>query len=357
MSIYKGTTKISGSAKVLSFPLFTATWQDHIVNESSWLRADTFSWQSGSVYTSAYAHLVADISGITAETETISGTTITFYRATDGHKIVLADQESNVSAIFNSTGVAWYYILDTDNTRFKLPRSKWAFKGITTNAGDYVSESLPNLKGASGVVGVSNYDSATGVYEKTTVGEHTDYTPRVDNNLRLASFKFNASRYSSTYQDNAPVQQRATQAYLYFYVGNTIQNETSVNVAGLTEDLNGKADLDLANLNNAGKIVAGRMSMPSDVYTDLSPVSGVSYTAPADGWVNVRGITTVANGYVYMYINDAGADYNICYAPVINYEVGLTMPVRKGQTFNAASGGATLTRVRFFYAEGSKSEI
>ena len=192
MSIYKGTTLLAGGP--VTIPLFTHMRQDHIVNDISWLRSDTFSWQSGAVYVSAYNHLVNDlmtnvetlycwnrptkevyttkenpsigdsvyiinngivefastidnISGnviypsgmqaytrysygdinnqevpITAETETISGTTITFYRATDGHKIVLADQESNVISIYASTGTAWYYILDTTNTRFKLPR-------------------------------------------------------------------------------------------------------------------------------------------------------------------------------------------------------------------------------------------
>lgn len=55
-------------------------------------------------------------------TETIAGTTITFYLATDGHKICPASEESNVAAIYAATGVAWYYILDTANQRFKLPR-------------------------------------------------------------------------------------------------------------------------------------------------------------------------------------------------------------------------------------------
>ena len=86
-------------------PLFASAWSDYQLNEMSWLRADTFSWQDGSVYSTAYNHLVDDIDGITASTETIDGTTITYYQATDGHKIVLADQENNVSTIYASTGV------------------------------------------------------------------------------------------------------------------------------------------------------------------------------------------------------------------------------------------------------------
>lgn len=354
MSIYLGDKKISGNSKELCFPLFTPVWQDHIVNNASWLRSETFSWQSGAVYVSAYNHLADDLTGITSETETVAGTTITFYRATDGHKIVLADQETNVSTIYTATGVAWYYVLDTNNTRFKLPRSEWDFVGLRDNVGNYVEESLPNHDHITHAKGTfsGNYFSNDNQAFSGGGGSYFGTSSSPDSEIRTG----NASESNSAYQDNAPVQQRATQMYLYFYVGNTVQDQTTIDVGELAEDLNGKADIDLGNLSNAGKIVSARMSMPSDVYTDLSPVSGVSYTAPSDGWVNVRGTTTVANGYVYMYVNDTGADYNICYAPGINYEVGLTMPVRKAQTFNVSSGGATLTRVRFFYAEGSKSE-
>ena len=126
MALYIGDTLISGEIEGqklnLPFTLFQYQFTDHILNNASWLRADTFSWASGAVYVSAYEHLVDDIDNITAETETIAGYTVTFYRATDGHKICLADQESTVADIFTATGVAWYYILDTANQRFKLPK-------------------------------------------------------------------------------------------------------------------------------------------------------------------------------------------------------------------------------------------
>ena len=104
--------------------LFDWKWADHQLNDVQWLRADTFSWQSGSVYESAYQHLADDIDGKTLQSETIGSTTIQFYLADDGHKICPASEESNVVAIYNATGIAWYYIVDTTNERFKLPRAK-----------------------------------------------------------------------------------------------------------------------------------------------------------------------------------------------------------------------------------------
>lgn len=57
-------------------------------------------------------------------TTTTTSITVDYYRAPDGHKVCLPDQESALQTLFEGTGIAWYYILDTANQRFKLPRSK-----------------------------------------------------------------------------------------------------------------------------------------------------------------------------------------------------------------------------------------
>jgi len=250
MSIYLGDTKVSGNAKELAFPLFTPIFQDHIVNNTSWLRSDTFSWQSGAVYVAAYNHLVADISGITAETETIASTTITFKRATDGHKIVDETQISNIESIFNATGIAWYYVLDTTNQRFKLPRTKWGFKGFRDEVGGFLPQTLPNITGTLGA-GSCTFHSGSGAFTLSGTSN-----PNGGSVQQFAGFAtFDASNSSTIYQNGANVREYSTQMYLYFYVGNTVQNETSVNVAQLAEGLNGKADIDLGNLSNSGEQV------------------------------------------------------------------------------------------------------
>ena len=107
------------------FPdVFDRKWSDYILSNPRWLRADAFAWHNSDKGPIAYQHLVGDIDGKTLQSETIAGTTIQFYLADDGHKICPASAESNVQAIYNATGVAWYYIIDTTNQRFKLPRAK-----------------------------------------------------------------------------------------------------------------------------------------------------------------------------------------------------------------------------------------
>ena len=208
MSLKLGNTPIAGISthtNVNAHSLFDFKWSDHKLNEISWLEASTFSWQSGDVYVTAYNHLVQDIQGITAETETIGSYTVTFYRATDGHKICLADQEQTVLNIYNETGIAWYYIVDTTNTQFKLPRTKYGFEGLRTNVGDKIDESLPNIKG--GFSGAA-YSTASGAIKITTLGAYNQSgasTPLKG----PTNIVFNANGSSSTYQDNAPVQQDA----------------------------------------------------------------------------------------------------------------------------------------------------
>lgn len=160
MSIYKGNSLIAGGRQCM--PLLSFMWADHVLNDISWLRADTFSWQSGAVYQAAYQHLTADITGKTLQSETVAGTTIQFYLADDRHKICPASEESNVTAIYNATGVAWYYIIDTTNQRFKLPRTKFGFTGLRDTVGKYVAAGLPDHNHTVSIP--SNYGWAGNTY-------------------------------------------------------------------------------------------------------------------------------------------------------------------------------------------------
>ena len=347
------------------FPLLMHTWSDHLISDTSWLRADTFSWQDGTVYTNAYEHLVDDIDGVSASTETIGEYTITYYQAADGHKIVLPNQETMVSNIYSDTGVAWYYILDTTNQRFKLPRTKWGFTGLRDAVGKYVPESLPshqhtrgtmNITGKVGYVTGENLQS--GAFYKVTNGRSGTYDTYWDNRGNVL---FDASRNwtgstsdpdNETYQENAPVQQNATQMYLYFYVGNFTQTATEQTAGVTTETLNGKADTDAGNFSSTGKAYLAGIGMPSDVYEDMSTTT---YTAPANGWVFFEAASGANNGYVNIVINDGTpSQREIQHRNNIGTQVtALYMPVRKGESVTCGrQSNGTIDANRFYYAEG-----
>ena len=48
MGTYVGNTLVAGAT--FNPTLLDFKWTDHILNDVSWLRADTFSWQPGNVY-------------------------------------------------------------------------------------------------------------------------------------------------------------------------------------------------------------------------------------------------------------------------------------------------------------------
>lgn len=229
-------------------PLFYSNWFDYQVGDASWLRADTFAWNDGTVYKSAYNHLADDIDGITPTTETIGSYTITYYPATDGHKIVLPDQEATVLNIYNESGVAWYYVLDTANTRFKLPRENpdreklvqiVKVKGNGVALG--ISDGTTDLGLKQGGAGGSLYASTTAVDESIGTTTVTGGTTTAQVALGLNENP-DKSNVVADMTDSTSVYKG--KKYLYFYVGNEVRNQTEIDVGQITNALSQKLDSD-----------------------------------------------------------------------------------------------------------------
>ena len=351
--------------------LFHHIWTDYQLNRQDWLRGDTFSWQSGTVYTNAYSHLVADISGISSSTETVGSYTITYYQATDGHKIVLADQETTVENIYNESGVAWYYILDTTNTRFKLPRENPAreeliqivrakgngktvgFTDGTDNGGTYRLQ-MTSLSGSAVILLDKNsYGSEVG---QTATTDRTWGSSSITAGITTDSTK---SGIISSMTDSTSVYKG--KKYLYFYIGQFSQSATEQNAGINTELFNGKVDLNAHNLSDAGKSLIAGFGMQSDTCEDLTLLaSGSEYTAPANGYYFLNKGATGSNQYIAFIHNsdDSTKRYqDIYWGPTSGSSCMGKTAVLKGEkiTISYTVGGSNPT-FRFYYAKGSESE-
>lgn len=344
MSLYKGSTLIAGGRQ--SMPLLSFMWADHKLNDVSWLRADTFSWQNGTVYKAAYQHLVDDINEIskwslwkddnnnsvftkkivpyvgemtytnstfTTEvgvitatglsngqqtitvnnvvytqsgtfsiegegSETIAGINVMVFVAKDGHKIclTLTHDESDIDAIYNATGVAWYYILDLGNQRFKLPRSKHNKYATTLGvAGNGMVLGLTN--------GINTYGTAQGYHGNDAMfGGNSDVavqSPVSATSVGGSHYNLGGQIGVATDPANSGIiaqQEQDTDQYkyLYFYVGEFTQTALE-NTAGITaETLNDKVD------------------KGHEVIAFQAPTAGNNYTwyrKYADGWVEQGG--------------------------------------------------------------------
>lgn len=212
-------------------PLFSIFKTDYTIEDDSLLESSAFDWISKADYEDAYQHLADDIVDKTLTSETIGVTTVQFYLADDGHKICPATEASNVADIFTATGVAWYYILDTDNEQFKLPRTTFGFVGIRNNVGDYVEPGLPNITGVynrhSGYANIvsSNTSSGAFYFDSSDAWVGKSLHPS-DGTFSVNNVKFDASRSNAIYGKTNTVQEASTQMYLYFYVGKKNQQTT-----------------------------------------------------------------------------------------------------------------------------------
>lgn len=270
MSIYKGSKLVAGSnTNTVSdiIKLFKHDWYDYSFSDLSWVRADDFEWIYADRYPIAYEHLYADfISTSTWQSETIGSYTIQFKIAPDGHRITDHANEGIVQNIYGQSGVAWYYIIDTVNERFKLPRTKHSITGLRDEVGKYVEAGAPNITGNMyfdyGTTGASGPYSVSGSFigSNTINGRPNSY----DSNSATGTVSFNASRSSSVYGKSTTIQPPATQQYLYFYLG-----QFPVSALVNPDIAETKANTSMNNLNSVGRNIANWSSNVTNCITEI----------------------------------------------------------------------------------------
>ena len=316
-------------------PLLTSFWTDHLLNRMDMLRSDTFSWHNGTTYSNGYNELLSEYnnSASTTKTDTVGSVTITYKLTQKGYKICAANQVTSLTTLYNNTGIAWYYVLDTANKQFKLPRTKWGFKGLRDNVGNTIAESLPNITGDLYLL-----TDANGVYVDNKLFElnksntHKKQTLYSSANT-AGNFRFNASLSSSTYQDNAPVQERATQMYLYFYVGKFTQTAIE-QTAGLNAELfNNKMDRDMGNRASNIHFVTQTYQNGTSGYRIWSDGYSEQWGDLAANVTNLTFLKPFANtDYTFTIYFDNGNDQ---YA-YVSFKYYLTSKTKTGITKNAA---------------------
>ena len=353
MSIRQNGVVIAGGGGSVYHPeLLSHEWDDHERTDASWVNALTFSWQNKTDHLVAYNELATNISGKSLTSETVAGITIQFYQADNGRKICPDTEESNVAAIYTATGVAWYYIIDTTNERFKLPRSKHSKYSATnpvvgtgmtlglTNGTSTGSLTSSNSANVNPVIANNGYGASVG-----TITGHDAWT-----DYAAIGVTSDATKSGIVAQQIEDTEQYK---YLYFYVGNFTQTALE-NTAGLNASLfNNKVDLNAGNLSTVGKSTVAKMAMPSATYDNLTlAASGTEYTAPANGYFTISMYSDAAHQYMGFYSATNGLG-TFATVPYSGYLLELFMPVQKGQkvTVNYTLGG-TLQRFRFVYSEG-----
>ena len=144
----------------------------------------------------------------------------------------------------------------------------------------------------------------------------------------------------------------------------TVYNKNGIefDIDDIATDLNGKADVDLTNVNNTGYTKMAGAGMPSSTYINLTlGASGTAYTAPANGWVFVRflGNVNINCGHAITMLDN---NNNVIYE--LNHEnpngngsrTASITPIQKNLKYIISYWNSTGEYFRFIYAKGSESE-
>ena len=223
---YVGTDFSKTKMPVLDVPLLTPMFFDYTLQSSNfqWIKSDGSSYDGANTYSILYNHLLNDIQKAKVKNETINGQTITFYLAPDGHKICNPDQKKKLNSIFDSTGIAWYYVVDQAKNTFILPRTKHSFSGCRNVVGNYIAAGIPTHNHTGSFSGSG---SAYGAYSHSGFSTfHMGFNGYCVTGIRYGSNSVSVSGSVSinnasdgVYGNSTTVQPPSTQMYLYFSTG------------------------------------------------------------------------------------------------------------------------------------------
>lgn len=252
-------------------------------------------------------------------------------------------------------GVCGKFVYDSANNTVRLPKITGVVEGTTdlTALGDLIEAGLPNITGGFNTSSFVD-NNATGAFSST--GTVHNITLGTSGGSRIHADDFDASRSSDIYGNSATVQPQAIKVLYYIVIATTTKTNIQVDIDEIATDLNGKADVDLTNVNDTGYIKMAGASMPSDTYVDLTlGASGSTYTAPANGWFYLRKISNATNQQIGLEANNGELVSNTIIS-TNGGEGNVYVPVKKSDIVKVFYGNTTASRFRFIYAQGSESE-
>jgi len=266
------------------YSLLDSKYSDHELNNISWLRSNG-QFNSGTVHVDAYNLLLKLYNG----TETIEGIT--------------------VKALGDSTITDYDFVIDTANTQFKLPLKSKLASGKAV-VGNGMALGLTDGNNNFGV-GESNSNSKEALYGRVGFyGNQTGATGFNTGNYPT----YNVPLGITTDPTKSGIETDTTGLYLYYYVGETVQNANLIDAGRIVEKLIDKVDY----ANTQWAVNACIPDYANGIVRDMgSTVTSATFTAPADGliWISIKGTgngvisNATINGNVVMQARGIGSGY------------------------------------------------
>ena len=213
------------------FSLFDTKFTDRILTGD-----EAVGWAlQGSLITMTYPDAVNKIKELYAGGTDTTFRGISCKKTTDGRYIADISQKTAIDNLFNTTGVADFYILDSTNSEFYLPRNNW-FLQAGSDTGAVNNYNAPGLPGISGNIG--KFDVYEGYANGCFTIKNTSYSnTREQWGGTVADIGFNASQSSSVYGASSSVQPPSSIKLLYYKVGNTVPNTGLIDIGHVLSDI------------------------------------------------------------------------------------------------------------------------
>lgn len=252
-------------------------------------------------------------------------------------------------------GVCGKFVYDSVNNTVRLPKITGFVEGTTdvTTLGDLVEAGLPNITGS---FGGNHFGTASGAfsYNNTNKG-YSD-----GNAYEQGPVTFDASGSNSIYGNSDTVQPQSVKVLYYIVIATSTKTAIEVDIDEIATDLNGKADVDLTNVNNSGTSKVASWAMPSNTNEDVTlGANGATYTAPANGWFTLVGYNGSAGSTTLL--NETSSVITMTGSPTSAYYAELSVPCAKNDVIQLSWHNGNLYIpaegwFKFVYAKGSESE-
>ena len=327
------------------YSLLESKYSESKLNNASWLRSEGQK-NSKAVYVTAYEALQVEQNVEITEGQTVelpSGSSYT----KRGLSVKLSSEEYT----------DYDFVLNTSNETFRLPlKSNLASSNFA--------------KGNGKTLGMTN-GSSDFVFRNSDVSQYLGkYTDTLGASTQIETVTpYGQAIGVSTDSTKSGIELDTEKVYLYYYVGETVQNANLINAGRIEEKL-----VDKVNAQQAA-----HSAMPSGKYIDLSynpttiNTSGLTrratkYQALSDGWITLGVVTSGSGQQIALYSTseDFSVDDNLgtnlfkvaisCsdYTASANSGIRTYIPVKKGSyVYSITSSTNTAFIYRFTYCEGA----
>ena len=294
------------------FSLLDYKYSEYELNNLSWLRSNG-QWNSKAVYPAVYDLLLKIYNGV----ETKAGVSVKL-----------------------STGsyTDYDFVLNTSTETFRLPIKVKLASGKAV-VGNGVRPQIRLSNGNVFTLHATTANSGGGTANRIVLGlEGITANNQSDHNFTLGNANGEYTGLETSDSD----------LYLYFYVGETVQNANLINAGRIEEIVATRTD----------KVQASLASMPSNKYVALTlGATTSSYTAPANGWFSLGGLDTIGAvsnyGFVMRRGDRFGLESRIGDTAMTTGWCNGILPVRKGDVvYIYHNMDVADSQLRFFYAQG-----